>query len=452
GTTTATVLAEAIYLEGLRAVVSGYDPMELSRGIEKATSKVVEELKNRSIQIEGKEKIAQIGTIAANGEREVGEMLADAMEKVGQDGVITIDEGKGLETTVDVVEGMQFDRGYLSPHFVTDQDSMEAVLENPYILIYEDKIGTVKKIVPLLEKVSQAKRPLLIIAEDIESEVLATLVVNKLRGIISVCAVKAPGYGERRKAMLQDIAVLTGGKALMKDLGVDLELVNFNDLGQAKKVIVNSENTTIVEGAGDAADISARIKQIRKEIEETDSDYDREKLEERLARLAGGVARINVGASTETELKERKHRIEDALHATRAALEEGILPGGGVSLLRSTQVLDSLKLEGEQQMGVEIVKRALYAPLRQIADNAGYEGDVICKKVLANENYNFGFDANKGEFCDLMERGVIDPAKVVRSALQNGSSIARVLLTTEAVITDIPDDEEDELPDMDHMM
>lgn len=450
GTTTATVLAEAVFLEGLKYLVSGFDPMELNRGIEKSIAKIVEELQSKSKTIEGKEKIAQIGAIASNNDEEVGKMLADAMGKVGQDGVITVDEGKGLETTVDVVEGMQFDRGYLSPHFITEQDSMEAILEDAYILIYEEKISNVKKLVPLLEKLAKESKPLLIIAEDIEGEALATLVVNKLRGILHCCAVKAPGYGDRRKAMLQDIGVLIGGRAIMRDVGVDLEQVTLKDLGKAKKIIINSDNTTIVEGAGQSADISARVKQIRKEIENTDSDYDREKLEERLAKISGGVARINVGANTETEMKEKKSRIEDALHATRAALQEGILPGGGVALLRASQVLEGFQLEGDQQRGVELVRKALSTPLCQIASNAGYEGDVVAKKVLEKDDYNFGFDANQGEYCDLLERGVIDPTKVVRSALQNGSSIARVLLTTEAIVTDIPADEEAENP-MDHM-
>lgn len=443
GTTTATVLAEAIYLEGLRHITAGRDPMELNRGIEKAVARVVEELKSRSVSVEGSERIAQIATIASNNDREVGKMIADALDKVGKDGVITVDEGKGTVSEVEVVEGMQFDRGYLSPHFVTNQQEMECVLENPYILVYEEKISAVKKIIPLLEAVSKQNRPLLIIAEDVEGEALATLVVNKLKGILSCAAVKAPGYGERRKAMLQDIAILTGGKAFLKDLGVDLEQVKLSELGTAKKVIITSEDTTIVEGAGSSADISARIKQIRKEIKETDSDYDREKLEERLAKLAGGVARINVGANTETEMKEIKDRIEDALSATRAALEEGILPGGGVALLRAKGVLKDLQLEGDQAAGVLTVERALSAPIRQIAENAGLEGDIIARKVLENSEYTFGYDANAMEYGDLLEKGIIDPTKVVRSALENGSSIARMLLSTEAIITDIPEDEED---------
>lgn len=457
GTTTATVLAEAIFLEGLRYVTAGANPMAMSRGIHKAVSAIVEELGKmcRNVAAGDYKQITQVASIAANNDVRIGEMITEAMKKVGTDGVVTVEEGKSMMTEVEVVEGMQFDRGYLSPHFVTNQEQMEVTLENPYILIYEEKISAVKKIVPLLEKLSKMQRPLLIIAEDIEGEALATLVVNNMRGIISCCAVKAPGYGDRRKAMLEDIAILTGGKPLFKDLGVDLEKLALEDLGRAKKVKVDSENTLIMEGAGSSKIIEARVKQIRKELEETDSNYDREKLQERLARLAGGIAKISVGASTEVELKEMKARIDDALNATRAAVEEGILPGGGVAYVRAAKILSDLKVEGDEALGVKIVKMALSAPLKTIAANAGEDGAVILKKVLLKEGA-YGFDADKGKFCDLYEQGIIDPTKVSRCALQNAASVAALLLTTDCIVTELvkeKDDDEhdegDEMPDYD---
>jgi len=444
GTTTATVLAEAIFKEGLKNVAAGADPMALSRGIHKATEAVVKKLGELStpVDIDDGDQIARVAQVAANNDPEVGRLIADAYRRVGKDGVITVEEGKSLETTVEVVEGMQFDRGYLSPHFVTDFDSMVCELENPLILIHEEKLSSVKGLVPFLEKVAQAKKSLLVIAEDVEGEALALLVVNKLRGVVQCCAVKAPGYGERRKAMLQDIAILTGGQAFFKDLGVELENISLSELGTAKRVRIDADSTTIVEGAGDTAAIEARCAQIRREKEETTSDYDREKLEERLAKLAGGVAEISVGGATETEVKERKARIEDALHATKAALEEGILPGGGVALVRAAEALDDLDLEGDQATGVDIVRRALSAPLRQIAENAGMEGEVVVRKV-AREKGNFGFDAVALKYCDLMEAGVIDPVKVTRSALQNAASVACMLLTTDALVTTVPEEEEE---------
>jgi chaperonin GroEL len=429
GTTTATVLTEALYVEGLRAITAGMNPVELTRGIRKGVEKVVASLTTMSRKVKGNEQVAQIGAIAANNDVEIGKMIARAMEKVGKDGVITVEEGKSLETEVEVVEGMQFDRGYLSPHFVTDQERMEAVLEDCYVLIHEEKISAVTKIIPILEKIARAGRPLLIIAEEIEGEALATLVVNKLRGTVKCCAVKAPGYGDRRKAMLEDISILTGGKAVFKDLGIDLERLELRELGRAKKVTANADNTTIVEGAGKKDAIQARIAQIRREIEATTSDYDREKLQERLAKLTGGVAQIRVGAATETELKERKARVEDALHATRAAVEEGILPGGGVALLRASKALDGFK--------------ALRTPLRTIAENCGVDGAVVVKRVLEGKD-SFGYDAEAGEFCDLMERGIIDPTKVTRFALQNAASVATVLLTTDALVSNIPEKEKKE--------
>jgi chaperonin GroEL len=442
GTTTATVLAEAIYKEGLRNVVAGFDPNGINRGIEAAVRAVVGELKkiSRPVNLDPKkaDEIINIASISANNDRTVGEIMADCFAKVGKDGVITVEEGKSLETTVDVVEGMQFDRGYLSPHFITDPDAMECVLDKAFVLIYEEKISSVTKLVPLLEKVAQAKRPLLIVAEDIEGEALATLVVNKLRGILQVCAVKAPGYGDRRKAMMQDIAILTGGKPIFKDLGIELDSVNIEDFGQAKRIRVDADNTTIVEGAGSSADIKGRIEQIRREIEDTTSDYDREKLQERLAKLAGGVAQIKVGAATEAELKEKKARVEDALHATRAAIEEGIVPGGGVALLRAAKVLDALKVKGDdEKAGVRIVKHATTAPVKQISQNAGYEPAVVLKRVQ-EKNGPFGFNAETGQYGDMMHMGIIDPAKVVRSALENGSSVARVLLSTACLIAEKP--------------
>ena len=438
GTTTATILAEAIFTEGLKNVVAGANPMALKRGIDAAVEDVIKQLKKMSLPIKGKKEIAQIGAIAGNNDVSIGNMLAEAMEKVGKDGVITVEEGKSLETAVEWVEGMQFDKGYLSPHFVTDVENMEAVLEKPYILIHEKKISAVKDLIPLLEQVAQAGRPLLLIAEDLEGEALATLVVNKLRGVLSVAAVKAPGFGDRRKAMLEDIAVLTGGKAIFEDLGIKLENIQLADLGQAKKVVVDKENTTIIEGGGDSKAIQGRIAQIRTEISNTTSDYDREKLEERLAKLAGGVAQINVGAATESEMKEKKARVEDALHATRAAVEEGILPGGGVALLRCKAGLAHLKLTGDERIGVDIVRRTLESPLKQIAENAGVEGAIVVQKVAEGKG-GYGYNALTGQYADLVEDGVIDPTKVVRCAIQNAASIASLLLTTEALVSEIPE-------------
>ena len=445
GTTTATVLAQAIYREGLKNVTAGANPMSLKRGIEKAVDAVVDELGRISKPIKDKKEIAQVATIAANTDSTIGSLIAEAMEKVGKDGVITVEEAKTTATTLDVVEGMQFDQGYLSPYFVTDAERMEAVLEDPYILIHEKKISAMKDLLPLLETVAKSGKPLLIIAEEIEGEALATLVVNKIRGTLNTCAVKAPGYGDRRKAMLEDIAVLTGGRALTEDLGIKLESVTLKDLGRAKRVSVDKENTTIIEGAGKSADINGRINQIKRQVEESDSDYDKEKLQERLAKLAGGVAVINVGAATETEMKEKKARVEDALHATRAAVEEGIVPGGGVALLRSASVVESLKLKGDEKIGAQIVRRALEEPLRQIAQNAGEEGSVVVQRVLA-EKSSVGYNAESGQFEDMIAAGIIDPKKVTRNALQNAASISALLLTTEALITDIP--EEEKVPPM----
>jgi chaperonin GroEL len=447
GTTTATVLAEAIFQQGLKNLAAGADAFALSRGIDKAVRKVVSKLHemSRPVKVDKREDIVNVAKISANNDEAIGKLLADCFEKVGKDGVITVEEGKTSDTDVEVVEGMQFDRGFLSPHFVTDQDAIECVLSKAFVLIHEDKISSVPKLVPLLEKVAKAKRPLLIIAEDVEGEALATLVVNKLRGIVEVCAVKAPGYGDRRKAMLQDIAVLTGANPVMKDLGIDLEKVSIKDLGQAKKVRIDQNNTTIVEGAGSTQEIQARITQISAEIDATTSDYDREKLEERRAKLVGGVAQVNVGAATETELKEKKARVEDALHATRAALEEGIVPGGGVALLRCASGLDDLRLKGDERTGVDIVRRALTAPLSQIATNAGMNPGVVVHRVDSKTGA-FGYNAETGEFTDLMADGVIDPTKVVRIALENGSSVARVLLTTEVCITEKPQEKSDEGP------
>ena len=443
GTTAATVLAEAIYKEGLRAITAGYDSNGINRGIAAAVKAVVDEVKalSRPVKLDAKNPtdVINIATISANNDRTIGQIMADCFAKVGKDGVITVEEGKSLDTNVDVVEGMQFDRGYLSPHFITDPDAMEVVLEKAFVLVFEDKISSVTKLVPLLEKVAQAKRPLLIIAEDVEGEALATLVVNKLRGILQVAAVKAPGYGDRRKAMLEDIAVLTGGKPIFKDLGIELDNVAMAELGQAKKIRIDNDNTTIIEGAGDTHAIKGRVAQIRREIEQTTSDYDREKLQERLAKLAGGVAQINVGAASEAELKEKKARVEDALHATRAAIEEGVVPGGGVALLRARRALANLKVKGEdEKFGVKIVREALAVPVRQIAANAGFEPAVVQKKVEANENANFGFNADTGEYEDLMKAGIIDPAKVVRCALENGSSVARVLLSAVCLVAEKP--------------
>jgi chaperonin GroEL len=437
GTTTATVLAQSIYREGSKNVTAGANPMDLKRGIEKAVVAVVESLEKLSKPVKG-QAIAQVGTISANNDETIGSIIAEAMEKVGKDGVITVEEAKTLETSLEVVEGMQFDRGYLSPYFVTDPDRMEAVLENPLVLIHEKKISNMKDLLPVLEQVAKLGKPLLIIAEDVEGEALATLVVNKLRGTLQVASVKAPGYGDRRKAMLEDIAILTGGKAITEDLGIKLENLKVDDLGTAKKITIDKDNTTIVEGAGTAKAIEGRVKQIRTQIEETTSDYDREKLQERLAKLVGGVAVIKVGAATETEMKEKKARVEDAMHATKAAVEEGIVPGGGVALLRAEKAVDGLKAEGDEAIGVQIVRRALEEPLRQIAQNAGYEGAVVVAKVREQKDEE-GFNAQTEKYENLVEAGVIDPTKVVRTALQNASSIASLLLTTEALVSEVPE-------------
>jgi chaperonin GroEL len=448
GTTTATVLAQAIFREGLRNVAAGANPMALQRGIQKATERVVEELKKLSKPVEG-DAIAHVGTISANGDRTIGELIAEAMRKVGNEGVITVEESKSMQTELEVVEGMQFDRGYISPYFVTNPEKMECVLEDVFILIHEKKISSMRDLLPLLEAIVSEGKSLLIIAEDVEGEALATLVVNKLRGTLNVCAVKAPAFGDRRKAILQDIAILTGGKVISEDVGIKLENVQLSDLGRAKKVRVDKENTTIIEGAGDTAAIEGRIKQIRQEIKETTSDYDREKLQERLAKLVGGVAVIKVGAATETEMKEKKSRVEDAMFATRAAVEEGIVPGGGVALLRAQKALDGFKLEDEdEQVGVDIVRRALEEPLRLIASNAGYEGSIVVEKVRENSNVNFGFNAATEQYGDLIKDGVIDPTKVVRTALQNAASIASLLLTTEAVVADLPEKKKEKTPPM----
>jgi chaperonin GroEL len=440
GTTTATVLARAIFKEGVKTVAAGANPMALKRGIEKAVEKAVESIREMAKPVKG-DAIAQVGTISANGDTTIGNIIAEAMKKVGKDGVITVEESKSLETSLEVVEGMQFDRGYLSPYFVTDSERMECSLDNALILLNEKKISSMKDLLPLLEQVAKLGKPLLIIAEDVEGEALATLVVNKLRGTLQVSAVKAPGFGDRRKAMLEDIATLTGGKVISEDLGIKLENVKLEDLGRAKKIVVDKDNTTIVEGAGKNADIQGRVQTIRRQIEETTSDYDREKLQERLAKLVGGVAVIKVGAATETELKEKKARVEDAMHATRAAVEEGIVPGGGVTLVRAAKSLDSLKLkEEDEQIGVNIIRRALEEPLRKIAENAGKEGAVIVERIRSDKNENFGFNAATEEFEDLVKAGVIDPAKVSRTALQNAASIAALMLTTEALISEIPDD------------
>ncbi len=438
GTTTATVLAQAIYREGSKNVTAGANPMELKRGIEKAVAAVCEELKKLSKPVKGK-MIAQVGTISANNDETIGNIIAEAMEKVGKDGVITVEEAKSMETSLEVVEGMQFDRGYLSPYFVTDPERMEVVLENALVLIHEKKISNMKDLLPVLEQVAKLGKPLLIIAEDVEGEALATLVVNKLRGTLHVAAVKAPGYGDRRKAMLEDIAILTGGKAITEDLGIKLENLKLDDLGKAKKITIDKDNTTLVEGSGKTKDIEGRVKQIRTQVEETTSDYDREKLQERLAKLVGGVAVIKVGAATETEMKEKKARVEDAMHATKAAVEEGIVPGGGVALLRCTKAVEDVKTEGDSKVGIAIVRRALEEPLRQIAQNAGYEGAVVVAKVREMKT-DEGFNALTDKYESLVEAGVIDPTKVVRSALQNASSIASLLLTTEALVSEIPEE------------
>jgi len=450
GTTTATVLAHAIIRDGMKNVTAGANPMGLKRGIDKAVDVVVEELKKMSKSTKDKKEIAQVATIASNNDKTIGSLIAEAMEKVGKDGVITVEESKSAETVLDVVEGMQFDRGYLSPYFVTDAERMECVLEDALVLIHEKKISVMKDMLPLLEQVARAGKPFLIIAEDIEGEALATLVVNKLRGTLHCAAVKAPGFGDRRKAMLEDIATLTGGKAITEDLGIKLENIKLEDLGKAKKVMVDKDNTTLVEGAGKTGAIEGRIKQIRAQIEETTSDYDKEKLQERLAKLAGGVAVIKVGAATETAMKEKKARVEDALNATRAAVEEGIVPGGGVALLRASTKIDSLKLEGDEKVGAMIVRRALEEPIRQIVENAGLEGSVIVEKVKVEKVLTRGFDAESLEYVDMIEAGIIDPTKVERVALQNAASVASLLLTTEALITDLPEEKAAAAPAMPH--
>ena len=449
GTTTATVLAEAVYKEGLRNVTAGANPISLQRGIMKASEAIVSRLAEISQEVSDSDQIAQVATVSANWDREIGNIIAEAMDKVGKDGTITVEEAKGIETTLDVVEGMQFDKGYLSPYFVTDTESMEVALDSAYILIHEKKISNLKDMLPLLEKVAKTSRPLLIIAEDVEGEALATLVVNKLRGTLNIAAVKAPGFGDRRKAMLEDIAILTGGKCITEDLGIKLENIELTDLGEAKTIKIGKEDTTIVEGGGGSEPVHGRVGQIRKQIEETTSDYDREKLQERLAKLAGGVAVINVGAATETEMKEKKARVEDALHATRAAVEEGIVPGGGTALIRAQSALDGVELEGDEATGVELVRSAVEAPLRQLAANAGREGALIVEHVK-NSDGSMGYDVAKDDYVDLIGQGVVDPTKVTRSALQNAASIAGLLLTTECVITDIPEEEAPEPHGHDH--
>jgi len=450
GTTTATVLAQAIFREGLKNVTAGANPMGLKRGIERAVAAVVEDLKRLSKSTKDKKEISQVATIASNNDKTIGTLIAEAMEKVGKDGVITVEESKSSETILDVVEGMQFDRGYLSPYFVTDAERMEVVIEDAAILIHEKKISVMKDMLPLLEQVARSGKPLLVIAEDVEGEALATMVVNKLRGTLSCSAVKAPGFGDRRKAMLEDIAVLTGGKAITEDLGIKLENIKLEDLGRAKKVVVDKDNTTIVEGAGKSSAIEGRIKQIRTQIDDTTSDYDKEKLQERLAKLAGGVAVIKVGAATETAMKEKKARVEDALNATRAAVEEGIVPGGGVALLRCAKAVEKLKLEGDEAVGANIVRRALEEPIRQIVENAGLEGSVVVEKVKAAQVPTYGFDAESMDYVDMFQAGIIDPTKVERIALENAASIASLLLTTEALITDLPEEKAAAGPPMPH--
>ncbi|MGQ0552820.1 MAG: chaperonin GroEL [Planctomycetota bacterium] len=439
GTPTATVLAEAIFEQGLKVVTAGANPLQLKRGIEKAVDAVVGEISKMSVKVSGRKDIKQVASIAANSDEEIGERIADAMERVGKDGVITVEEGKSLATEIKWVEGMQFDKGYVSPHFVTNVEKMEVTLDDPYVLIHEKKISSIKELLPLLEQVAKSGRPLLVISEDIEGEALATLVVNKLRGVFNACAVKAPGFGDRRKAMLQDIAVLTGGTAIMEDLGINLETSDLKVLGQAKRVVINKDETTIIEGAGKKSDIQGRVAQIRAELDRTTSDYDKEKLQERLAKLAGGVAQIQVGAATEVEMKEKKARVEDALHATRAAVEEGILPGGGTALIKCLRVLDRLKLDGDEKLGVDIIRQALKVPCRQIVANAGFDASIIVNQVLEAKDVNVGFDAAKGEMTDMVKAGIIDPAKVTRSALQNAASIASLLLSTDALVAEIPE-------------
>jgi chaperonin GroEL len=440
GTTTATVLAQAIYREGMKNVTAGANPMDLKRGIEKAVEAVIENLKKISKPVHDKKEISQVGSISANSDATIGDLIAEAVDKVGKDGVITVEEAKSMNTSLDVVEGMQFDRGYISPYFVTNAEKMEAVLENAYILLSEKKISSMKDLLPILEQTAKMGAPMVIIAEDVEGEALATLVVNKLRGTLQICAVKAPGFGDRRKAMLEDIAILTGGQVISEDLGIKLENVKISDLGRAKKITVDKDNTTIVEGAGKTETIQGRVKQVKAQIAETTSDYDREKLQERLAKIVGGVAVINVGAATETEMKEKKARVEDALHATRAAMEEGIVAGGGVALLRCIPVLDKMKLSGDEQIGVNIVKKALEEPIRQIVNNAGIESSVVVDKVKSSDKPNYGFDAQKEEYVDMLQAGIIDPTKVTRSALLNASSVASLMLTTEVMITELPEE------------
>jgi chaperonin GroEL len=439
GTTTATILAQCIYREGVKSVAAGANPMALKRGIEKAVEAVVEEVKKHSKPVNDNATIAQVGTISANGDSTIGNIIAEAMQKVGKDGVITVEESKTMVTELQTVEGMQFDRGYLSPYFISDPDRMECVLEDPYVLIHEKKISNMKDLLPVLEQIARSGKPLLVIAEEVEGEALATLVVNKLRGTLNACAVKAPGFGDRRKAMLDDIAILTGGKSIMEETGIKLEGVRLDDLGRAKRIVIDKDNTTIVEGAGKESSIQGRIKQLRAQIDETTSDYDREKLQERLAKLAGGVAVIKVGAATETEMKEKKARVEDALHATRAAVEEGIVAGGGVVMLRAAKALDSLKGDGDENIGIQIIRRACEEPVRQIVGNAGYEGAIVIEKIRSHSDANYGFNAATSEYEDLVKAGVIDPTKVTRSALQNASSIASLMLTTEAMIAEIPE-------------
>lgn len=445
GTTTATVLAQSIFNEGIKNIAAGANPIALKRGIEKGTDVVVEKIKKDAIPVTEKAQMAQVATISAHMDSSIGDLIADAMEKVGKDGVITVEEAKTITTSLEVVEGMQFDRGYLSPYFVTDADRMEAILEEPYILIYEKKLSVMKDLLPILEKIVQAGKSFLIIAEEVEGEALATLVVNKIRGVLKCCAVKAPGFGDRRKAMLEDIATLTGGKLIAEELGIKLENVKLDDLGKTKRVVIDKENTTIIEGAGKSSDIKARISQIKLQIEDTKSDYDREKLQERLAKLAGGVAVINVGAATETEMKERKARVEDALHATRAAVEEGVIAGGGISLLRAQGEIDKMSLADDEKIGANIVRRALEEPLRQIVENAGIESSIVVERIR-EKGGNVGFDASKNEYCDLIKAGVIDPVKVTRVALQNAVSVAGLLLTTECLVTEIP--EKEKMPPM----
>jgi chaperonin GroEL len=447
GTTTATVIAYAVYKEGMKYVIAGANSIDIKRGIDKSVETVIAELKAMSKPVAEKKEIAQVGTISANNDPSIGELIAEAMDKVGKDGVITVEEAKSMATTLEVVEGMQFDRGYVSPYFITDADRMECTLENAFVLIYDKKISSMKDLLPVLEQTAKLGKPLMIIAEDIDGEALATLVVNKLRGTLQVCAVKAPGFGDRRKAMLEDIATLTGGQVITEDLGLKLENVKIADLGKARKINVEKENTTIVEGAGDQAKIQGRVKQIKAQIEESSSDYDKEKLQERLAKLVGGVAVINVGAATEAEMKEKKARVEDALHATRAAVEEGIVPGGGVALIRCIKSLEKIKLDHDQQIGVTIVKKALEEPIRQIVANAGLESSIICEKVKLSKEPNYGYDAYKEEFCDMIKAGIIDPTKVTRTALQNAASVAGLMLTTEVMITEIPEDDK-KMPQM----